>query len=94
MKAKHGLDFPILSDAGNEFARRFGIVHDLPEDLKAIYLQFGIDLGEANADGAWELPLPTRLVVGRDGVVHAIEADPDYTVRPEPSATLDVVREL
>ena len=94
MKAKHRLDFPILSDAGNEFARRFGIVHGLPDDLQAIYKQFGIDLAEANADGQWELPLPTRLVVGRDGTIHAIDADPDYTIRPEPTASLEVVRGL
>jgi peroxiredoxin len=94
MKAKHRLDFPILSDTGNAFARRFGVVHDLPEDLQAIYRQFGIDLSTTNADGKWELPLPTRLVVARDGTIAAIDADPDYTIRPEPASTLEVVRSL
>lgn len=38
--------------------------------------------------------MPGRLVVDRSGVVRAVDADPDYTVRPEPSATLEIVKGL
>jgi len=38
--------------------------------------------------------MPGRLVVDRSGVVRAVDVDPDYTVRPEPDATLAEVRRL
>ena len=44
--------------------------------------------------GARELPLPARMVIDTGGVVRSIEANPDYTRRPEPEATLEVLRSL
>ena len=38
--------------------------------------------------------MPGRLVVDRRGIVRAIDVDPDYTVRPEPDATLAEVRRI
>ena len=35
--------------------------------------------------------MPGRVIVGSDGIVRAVEVDPDYTVRPEPSAMLEVL---
>lgn len=51
-------------------------------------------LPEYNGDGSWELPVPARLVVDAGGVIRSADADPDYTRRPEPEATLDVLRRL
>lgn len=91
---KHGLGFDILVDRGNEVASAFGLKHGLPDDLKAIYGGFKIDLGQANADGEWTLPMPARFVIDRAGIVRAADADPDYTRRPEPSETVAVLAAL
>ena len=66
----------------------------LPADLREVYLAFGIDLEASNGDDSWELPLPARIVVDTTGKIRSIDADPDYTRRPEPSATLEVLRSL
>ena len=66
----------------------------LPDDLQQVYATFGISLPEHNGDESWELPLPTRMVVDGGGVIRSLDADPDYTVRPEPEASLEVVRGL
>lgn len=92
VKASHRLDFPVLSDAGNAYASQLGLTHGLPEDLREVYRAFGIDLPAVNDDDSWTLPLPTRLVTDGAGVVRAIDADPDYTVRPEVEATLEHLR--
>lgn len=55
---------------------------------------FGISLPDHNGDESWELPLPTRLVVDAEGVIRSVDADPDYTIRPEPEASLELVRGL
>lgn len=66
----------------------------LPDALQQVYSQFGISLPDHNGDDSWELPLPTRLVVDPRGVIRSVDADPDYTRRPEPEASLAVVRQL
>jgi len=91
---KHKLTFDILSDPGNAYAAKLGIRFDLPPDLSAIYQSFGIDLPAFNGDDSWTLPMPTRIVIDKAGIVRATDIDPDYTVRPEPQKTLDDVRKI
>jgi hypothetical protein len=33
-------------------------------------------------------------VIDRAGVIRAVDADPDYTRRPEPAETIEVLRSL
>ncbi len=94
MADKQALTFPIIWDQGLAIARSFGLVFAVPDDLKAVYQGFGIDLPKNTGHAAWELPVPSRFVIDRGGVVRAVDADPDYTVRPEVEATLAVVRGL
>jgi len=94
VKDKHRLEFPVLSDPGNAYARRLSIVHALPEDLREIYRSFDIVLPDYNGDDSWELPLPTRLVVDARGTIRSVDANPDYTIRPEPEESLEVLRTL
>ena len=78
---KHGLVFPVLSDAGNAVARRFGLVFTVPEALRAVYDKLGIDIPAHNGDGSFELPVPGTYVVGRDGTIAFAYANVDYTRR-------------
>ncbi|MBS0241274.1 MAG: redoxin domain-containing protein [Proteobacteria bacterium] len=94
LAAKHKLAFPIVHDDKLAIARSFGLVFTLPDDLKAVYQSFGIDLPKNTGNPGWELPVPSRFVADRTGTIRSVEADPDYTVRPEPSATLAVLRSL
>ena len=57
--------------------------HDVP-DLSAYTYHEGVssvpaDLPRHNGDGSWRLSIPARIVIRRDGIVAAAEADPDYT---------------
>lgn len=91
---KHRLNFELLRDEKNRIAKQYGLVYTVPEDLKAIYLSFGIDLERYNGDTSWELPMPGRVVIGQDAVVRNVAVDPDYTIRPEPEETIAVLRAL
>jgi peroxiredoxin len=88
------LGFPILSDAGTAVAAEFGLRFSLPDDLIAVYKQFGNDLPKINNDPAWVLPMPARYVIGTDGVIAYAEVNPDYTRRPDPSELLPVLDRL
>ena len=91
---KHGISFDLLSDPGNDYAANLGLRFKLPDDLKAVYLSFGIDLAAHNGEGSWTLPMPGRFVVDRGGIVRAVDVDPDYQYRPEPQKTVDDVKAL
>ena len=91
---KNQLSFDILRDAGNAYTAELGLRFALPAQLQPIYRSFGIDLPACNGDPAWTLPMPARLVIDREGIVRAVDADPDYTVRPEPEKTLEDVKKL
>ena len=85
------LDFPILSDPGNETAAAFGLRFALPDYLVDLYKSLRNDLPAFNGDASWTLPMPGRFVVGQDGVIRYAEVNPDYTRRPEPADMLAVL---
>ena len=91
---KHQLSFDILRDAGSAYTAKLGLRFALPEVLIPIYKSFGIELPVCNGEDGWNLPMPARLVIDRHGIVRAADIDPDYTVRPEPTKTLEDVRRL
>ena len=66
---KHKLKYEVLSDPGNQVAAEYGLRWAFPEDLKALYLQFGIDLAEAHGEDSWTLPVPARYIIDQDGIV-------------------------
>lgn len=63
----------------------------LPENLRPVYEQFGIDLPAANGDDSFELPIPATYVIDKDGKIRWAHVSTDYTTRAEPS---DVVQAL
>jgi len=89
-----GLKFQILSDPGNEVASRFKLAYEVPADLREIYRKFGLDLPRFNGDDSWKLPMPARFVIDREGIIRDAEVSADYTVRPEPEDTLQVLKNL
>ncbi len=88
------LSFPILTDYGNLVGQDYGLASRLPGDLIEVYKKIGVDLPRFNGDQSWRLSIPARIVIGRDGIVASVEADPDYTHRPEVEPTIDVLRKL
>ena len=82
-----------LCDRGNEVARRYGIVHDVPAGLQQLYAgPLKLDLAAVN--GEWALPMPARFVIDRTGIVRSVETDPDYRTRSDPAKTLAALRAL
>ncbi len=88
------LTFEVLSDPGNAVAQQFGLVHALPEDLRKIYLQFGLDLPKNNGDDSWTLPLAARFIIDREAIIRYAETDADHTVRPDPAHTLEALTSI
>jgi peroxiredoxin len=88
------LPFAMLRDFGNKVAEAYGLVFTLPDDLRAIYIKFGIDLASGNGDGTWRLPIPARFVIDGQGIIRAVDAEPDYRRRSEPARTVEILNGL
>jgi len=86
--------FAVLIDRGNGVARQYGLVHGFPPELRALYLQFGIDLAAHNEDDSWTLPLPATFVIDRHGIIRSADVRVDYRNRAEPAQTIAVLKQL
>jgi peroxiredoxin len=91
MRDQHRLRFPLLSDAGNNLARQFGLTYRVPQEQQAIYQRAFVNLPFVNGDESWELPIPATYILDRDGTVVYLSANEDYAERPEPADVLSVL---
>jgi peroxiredoxin len=89
MRDQHKLRFPLLSDAGNQVARKFGLTYRVPDFQEALYRRAFVNLPFTNGDESWELPIPATYILDRDGTVLYASANEDYTERPEPAEIVD-----
>ncbi|KAI3330897.1 AhpC-TSA-domain-containing protein [Ustulina deusta] len=90
---KLALQFPVLTDLHNAFARKLGIVYD-QSSAKDLHKSLGIDLNKRNGDGTWEVPIPATLLVGKDGVVRNTAIEPDFKTRLDPKQALEWIDAL
>ena len=88
MIERHRLDYEMLTDPGNTYTASLGLRYTMPDALRALYVERGLDIAKHNGDDSWTLPMPARFVVDASGIVRAVDADPDHTRRPEPDKTL------
>ena len=91
---KLNLTFDILTDLHLEIAERFHIAFVLPDYLRELYQAFGNTLDRFHDEPEYRLPLPARYVIDMHGIIRAAEVNADYTIRPEPSKTLKVLKAL
>ncbi|KAI1163838.1 AhpC-TSA-domain-containing protein [Nemania serpens] len=85
---KHALEFPVLTDLHNAFARKLGIVYD-QSSAKGLHQSIGLDLNERNGNGTWEVPIPATLLVDKDRVVRNTAIEPDWKLRLDPKEALE-----
>ncbi|MBC99305.1 MAG: hypothetical protein CME63_16295 [Halobacteriovoraceae bacterium] len=88
---KHELQYEILTDNKNKEARKYGLVFQLEEDLKEVYLKFGLDLEKNQGNDSWELPVPATYVISKEGKIVYSFLNVDYVQRAEPN---DIIKAL
>jgi peroxiredoxin len=88
----HKLRFPVLSDQGNQVAKKFGLVYRLSPEMQAMYESIMTKLPGYNGDQSWELPLAATYIVQADGKISYARLDADWRHRPEPEEILRIVK--
>ena len=91
---KLNLPFDILTDLHLKTAEQFRLVFTLPDYLRDLYKSFGSTLDRFHDEAQYRLPMPARYVIDEEGVIYSANVNADYTIRPEPAETLQVLRAL
>ncbi len=91
---KNQLEFAVLSDAGLNVARQYGLVFTLDSELRRIYEQFGIDLPTQNGDESYQLPIPATYVIDPEGIIRYAYVNTDYTQRADPKEIVPIIAQL
>jgi peroxiredoxin len=91
---KNALTFDVLSDVGNDVARRYGLVYSLAEEIRSALRSNNKALPSINGDESWELPVPATYVIARDRRVALAYIEVDYRKRLEPEALLTCLKSL
>jgi peroxiredoxin len=94
IKARHSLQFSVASDLNNELSRQFGILYTFDEASQQSSLASGKPIGEVTGTGTWELPQPTAVVIGQNGVVSFADVHPDWLLRTEAEPILAAVAKV
>ena len=94
IKDRHSLQFSVASDLNNELARQFGILYTFDEASQQSSIASGKTIGETTGTGTWELPQPTAVVIGQNGVVRFADVHPDWLLRTEAEPILAAVAAL
>lgn len=92
MAEENQLTFVVASDPASALARRLGIIKPpSSQEARAAALAFGVDVAGANIDGTDDVPMPTTIVIDRDGEIRWVDVHPDYSMRSEPADIIAAV---
>lgn len=90
----NALSFDVLSDAGCQIARDYGVVFDIPDPLKLVYTELGHALPDYNGTEDWLLPVPATFIIDRRRHIALAHIDVDYTKRYEPADAIAILLSL
>lgn len=91
---KLGLEYPVLSDIGNNISNQYGLVFTLADSLQPIYKGFGINLEKANGDDSLKLPLPATYIIDSDRIIKFRFVDVDHTTRLDPDIMMTELNKI
>ncbi len=91
LEGQLGLDFPLLGDLENHYARRLGLTVAIDAGRVRAYRRYLGAQIEAGPDGSCELSVPATFVLDGAGSVRSVQVHADYRRRPEP---IEAVRVL
>lgn len=95
MKAKHSLEFEVLSDKGNFVANQFTTI--IKNSIKAVdeAKKLGVNFYDFYDDESREIPIPAVFIIDKEGtVVFAKSEGGDYSLRVEPEAILKALQQI
>ena len=92
MKEKNNLSFEVLSDPGNQIAKRFTTVIKKSDDYTRTISEMGKAFHDHYTDESGEVPVPAVFIIDQDGIILFAKSEGgDYRERVETKEVLDVL---
>ena len=91
---KLSLSFDVLTDLHLKVAEQFRLAFVQPDYLRDLYKSYGYTLDRFHDESEYRLPMPARYVIDPGGIIRGADVNADYTIRPEPAATVEIIAQL
>lgn len=90
----NSLPFPVLSDIDLGYSLSLDLIFWVGDQIRALYSQTGVELEKYHGNQAYFLPMASKFIVGRDGLVKARHVNIEFRERMEPEAIIAELRKL
>ncbi|MGM7681312.1 peroxiredoxin-like family protein [Cytobacillus sp. Hm23] len=94
IKEKNDLSYEVVSDLKGLTAAKYNVLFDVPQEVKEVYDEFGLDLSEYNGGGNWLIPVPSTFMIDETSRIRFSYVNPNYMQRLEPEDLLTALRNL
>lgn len=91
LKEKHNLQFEVLTDLHNAYAKQLGITFQLQDFVIPHYQTLGINLEDFNKDQENKLPVPVVFAVNENGIIIYKFLDVNYMNRIDIEELINVL---
>lgn len=91
---KLSLNFPVLSDVGNQLAKQLGLLFAQPDSMRTVFDKFGVDWKQRYGKDDLEVPVPATFLVDQKGIVRNTFVNPEYRYRLEPETALQWIDQI
>lgn len=91
---RNSLPFPVLSDIDLGYSLVLDLIFWVGDQIRELYGQVGVDLEKYHGNQACFLPMASKFIVGRDGLVKARHVNVEFRERMEPEAIIGELRKL
>ena len=91
---RNSLPFPVLSDIDLGYSLALDLIFWVGDQIRELYSQVGVELEKYHGNQACFLPMASKFIVGRDGLVKARHVNIEFRERMEPEAIIAELRKL
>jgi peroxiredoxin len=78
----HALTFTVIYDCQEKIMKDYDVMFSVTKDYQnKILSDYSIDIARNNGRDAARLPVPSTLIINREGIIVATQFDPDFTKR-------------
>ena len=91
---RNSLPFPVLSDIDLGYSLSLDLIFWVGDQVRALYSQAGVELEKYQGNDAYFLPMASKFIVGRDGLVKARQVNIEFRERMESEAIIAQLQKL
>jgi peroxiredoxin len=78
----HNLTFTVIYDCQEKIMKDYDVMFNVTKAYQdKILSSFSIDIAQNNGRDSARLPVPATYIINREGIIAAVQFDPDYKNR-------------